>query len=106
MEKADLPDLLDRLRQIGCTDLARAAKNLEALGQHHPLHRQAFARLLPTLLETLANIPDPDMALNNLERFFGEVIDRGFLLGLLRSSNQGSSVCPGKRRTSPENSPR
>ena len=48
MEKADFPDLLDRLRQIGCTDLDRAAKNLEALGQH-PLHRQAFARLLPTL---------------------------------------------------------
>ena len=87
MEIADLPDLLDRLRQIGCTDLARAAKNLEALGQH-PLHRQAVARLLPTLLETLANIPDPDMALNNLERFFGEVIDRGFLLGLLQESRK------------------
>ncbi|MFQ5883313.1 MAG: bifunctional [glutamate--ammonia ligase]-adenylyl-L-tyrosine phosphorylase/[glutamate--ammonia-ligase] adenylyltransferase, partial [Candidatus Methylomirabilales bacterium] len=87
MEKADLPDLLDRLRQIGCTDLVRAAKNLESLGQQ-PLHRQAVARLLPTLLETLANIPDPDMALNYLERFFGEVIDRGFLLGLLQESRK------------------
>ena len=85
MKKADLTELSDRIRQIGCTDVARAVKNLEALGQH-PLHREAFARLLPALLDTLANIPDPDMALNNLERFFGVVIDRGFLLGLLLES--------------------
>ena len=85
MEKADLTELSDRLRQIGCTDITRAVKNLEALGEH-PLHREAFTRLLPSLLDTLANIPDPDMALNNLERFFGVVIDRGFLLGLLHES--------------------
>ncbi|MFQ5657531.1 MAG: bifunctional [glutamate--ammonia ligase]-adenylyl-L-tyrosine phosphorylase/[glutamate--ammonia-ligase] adenylyltransferase [Candidatus Methylomirabilales bacterium] len=78
----NLPDIPDRLKQIGFTDVVRAVKNLEALGQH-PLHRSAFARLLPTLLEAVANIPDPDMALNNLERFFGVVIDRGFLLSLL-----------------------
>ncbi len=76
-------DLPDRLKQIGCTDVVRAMRNLEALVQH-PLHQHAFTRLLPTLLETLANIPDPDMTLNNLERFFGVVIDRGFLFALLR----------------------
>ncbi|MEE9182305.1 MAG: bifunctional [glutamate--ammonia ligase]-adenylyl-L-tyrosine phosphorylase/[glutamate--ammonia-ligase] adenylyltransferase [candidate division NC10 bacterium] len=80
---SDFPDLPERLRQTGCTDLARATKNLEALGEH-TLHREACVRLLPPLLETLANIPDPDMALNNLERFSGVVIDRGFLFALLR----------------------
>ncbi len=80
---SDLPDIPNRLKQIGCTDVGRAMKNLEALVQH-PLHEDALARLLPTLLEVLANIPDPDMALNNLERFFGAVIDRSFLLALLR----------------------
>lgn len=80
---SDFPDLPEHLRQIGCTDIAKATKNLEALGAD-PLHREACARLLPALLETLANVPDPDMALNNLERFAGEVIDRSFLLTLLR----------------------
>ncbi|MFQ5846988.1 MAG: bifunctional [glutamate--ammonia ligase]-adenylyl-L-tyrosine phosphorylase/[glutamate--ammonia-ligase] adenylyltransferase [Candidatus Methylomirabilales bacterium] len=80
---ADFPDLPERLSQIGCTDLTRAAKNLEALGQP-PLHRREVVQFLPPLLETLANIPDPDMALNNLERFSRVVIDRGFLLALLR----------------------
>ncbi|MFQ5962578.1 MAG: glutamate-ammonia-ligase adenylyltransferase, partial [Candidatus Methylomirabilales bacterium] len=80
---ADFPELPERLRQIGCTDLTRAMKNLEALSER-PLHREAFVGLVPGLLETVANIPDPDMALNNLERFAGVVIDRGFLFALLR----------------------
>ncbi len=84
MEKVDLPD---HLKQVGIADIARATKNLESLGQH-PLHRQAFTRILPAILETLANIPDPDMALNNLERFSGVVIDRGFLLSLLGDSQK------------------
>lgn len=79
---SDFPDLSEHLKQIGCSDLTRAIKNLEALGEH-PRQREAFVRLLPALLETLGNIPDPDMALNNLERFAGVVIDRGFLFGLL-----------------------
>ncbi len=80
---SDFPTLPERLRQIGCTDVAKATKNLEALAQP-PLYRVTFLRLLPALLEVLANIPDPDMALNNLERFSDVVIDRGFLFDLLR----------------------
>lgn len=80
---SDLPDLPERLTQIGCTDVVRAMKNLEALGQQ-PLHRASFVLLLPALLDVLANIPDPEMALNNLERFSGVVIDRSFLFELLR----------------------
>ncbi len=80
---ADFPELPERLRQIGCTDLTRAMKNLEALSER-PLHRKALVSLVPGLLETLANIPDPDMALNNLERFAGVVINPGFLFTLLR----------------------
>ena len=79
---SNLPDLPERLRQIGCTDIARATRNLEALGEHL-LHREVYVRLVPPLLETLVHIPDPEMALNNLERFAGVVIDRGFLFGLL-----------------------
>ncbi len=79
---SDFPDLSEHLKQIGCSDAGRAIKNLEALGDRL-LHREAFVRLLPPLLETLAHIPDPDMALNNLERFGGVVIDRGFLFALL-----------------------
>ncbi|MFQ5881361.1 MAG: bifunctional [glutamate--ammonia ligase]-adenylyl-L-tyrosine phosphorylase/[glutamate--ammonia-ligase] adenylyltransferase [Candidatus Methylomirabilales bacterium] len=82
-----LPDLPDRLKQIGCTDLTRAVRNLEALAEQ-PLHRHAFLRFLPILLEILAHIPDPDMALNNLERFFRVVIDRSFLLTLLQEHHK------------------
>lgn len=80
---SDFPELPERLKQIGCTDLTRAMKNLGALGEH-PLYRGAFVHLVPALLETLAYVADPEMALNNLERFAGVVIDRGFLFGLLR----------------------
>ncbi|MBW8056754.1 MAG: bifunctional [glutamate--ammonia ligase]-adenylyl-L-tyrosine phosphorylase/[glutamate--ammonia-ligase] adenylyltransferase [candidate division NC10 bacterium] len=79
---SNLPDLPERLKQIGCTDIARATRNLEALGEHL-LHREVYVRLVPPLLETLVHIPDPEMALNNLERFAGVVIDRGFLFRLL-----------------------
>lgn len=70
------------LAATGCADLKRAQKNLELLAGG-PLTREAFLGLLPHLLETLPNSPDPDMALNNLERLAAATVSRAFLFSLL-----------------------
>ncbi len=79
----EIPDLEERLAKIGCADVHTATKNLEVLSRD-PLHGATFLRLLPSLLDVLAFVPDPDMALNNLERFAGVVINPSFLYALLR----------------------
>jgi len=60
--------LIQKLAAAGCREPERAAKNLELLAP------DASARLhldtvLPDLLAALQRMPDPDLALNNLERF-------------------------------------
>ncbi|MBI3989941.1 MAG: bifunctional [glutamate--ammonia ligase]-adenylyl-L-tyrosine phosphorylase/[glutamate--ammonia-ligase] adenylyltransferase [candidate division NC10 bacterium] len=70
------------LSRAGLKDLKRAEANLELLAQKG-LSREAFDELLPHLLDALPNAPDPDMALNNLERYTEAVVDRGFFYSLL-----------------------
>jgi len=62
------------LRQLGFADPDGAARNLEGLTPT-PRDAELLAPAFPRLLTELAAAPDPDMALNNLERYAG-VVDR------------------------------
>jgi glutamate-ammonia-ligase adenylyltransferase len=77
--------LTQKLAAAGCQDPEGAAKNLERLAPDADARSQLEAAL-PALLTGLRRIPDPDLALNNLERFNQAALDRRFLLGLLRDS--------------------
>src|SRR5207237_4396984 len=69
------------LRQLGFADPDGAARNLEALTPT-PRDAELLAPAFPRLLAELAAAPDPDMALNNLERY-AAVVDRAVLFGNL-----------------------
>ena len=62
------------MRQLGFADPDGAARNLEGLTPT-PRDAELLAPAFPRLLTELAAAPDPDMALNNLERYAG-VVDR------------------------------
>ncbi|NJD67121.1 MAG: bifunctional [glutamate--ammonia ligase]-adenylyl-L-tyrosine phosphorylase/[glutamate--ammonia-ligase] adenylyltransferase [Candidatus Methylomirabilota bacterium] len=72
------------LAAAGCRHPEQASQNLQRLAG--PLHLASLQSILPLLLDRLANLADPDMALNNLERYADAVIDRGFLFSLFRDS--------------------
>jgi [glutamine synthetase] adenylyltransferase / [glutamine synthetase]-adenylyl-L-tyrosine phosphorylase len=74
-------DLARTLRQVGFADPAAAVANLEALTPT-PRDAELLAPAFPRLLAELAAAPDPDMALNNLERY-AAVVDRAVLFGTL-----------------------
>ncbi|NOY52043.1 MAG: bifunctional [glutamate--ammonia ligase]-adenylyl-L-tyrosine phosphorylase/[glutamate--ammonia-ligase] adenylyltransferase [Deltaproteobacteria bacterium] len=63
------------LAHLGFADPRRALKNIEILREGPPYHhnssrcRAAFLQLAPALLREAGTSPDPDMALNHLERF-------------------------------------
>jgi glutamate-ammonia-ligase adenylyltransferase len=78
---ADDRGALRRLKALGFADPAAALRNLHALT---PTPREALrlAPALPRLLAELAAAPDPDMALNNLERLAAQG-ERATFLGLL-----------------------
>lgn len=71
----DAGKLASLLSALGFTDGRRAATNLYLL-QKDLGRPQAFDRLLPLLLKSSVESPDPDMALNNLERFASSYEDR------------------------------
>jgi len=75
--------LTPKLAAAGCRRPEQAAATI---GQLAPdgASRSSLEAILPTLLAALARLPDPDIALNNLERYAQKVIDRNFLLGLFR----------------------
>ncbi|MFN3475954.1 MAG: glutamate-ammonia-ligase adenylyltransferase, partial [Candidatus Methylomirabilales bacterium] len=92
---------LTLLNRTGLKDLQRARRNLELLTTKG-IHGEAFGALLPSFLEALKNAPDPDMALNNFERYAEAVVDRGFFYSLLKENRKildlaltifGSSQC-------------
>ncbi len=58
------------LEELGLTDLPRGYTNLVRLSQHG-VTPDLLAVLFSQLAECLPRSPDPDMALNNLERFVG-----------------------------------
>src|SRR5574337_597078 len=83
MNTSFLPGV-EALAAAGCRYPEQARQNLQRLaGSSHLSSLQSF---LPALLDRLVNLADPDMALNNLERYVEVVIDRGFLFSLFRDS--------------------
>lgn len=80
------PPGVEALAAVGCREPEQARHNLERLAGSSPPHLTSLQSILPLLLERLANLADPDMALNNLERYAETVIDRGFLFSLFRDS--------------------
>ncbi len=69
------------LRRLGFSDPGAAVQNLHSLTPT-PRDAELLAPALRRLLAELGAAPDPDMALNNLERYAGAV-DRGVLFGTL-----------------------
>ena len=69
------------LRRLGFADPRAAGANLEALTPT-PRDAEVLAPALPRLLGELAGSADPDMALNNLERY-AAVVDRRVLFRTL-----------------------
>ena len=65
----DDPELDDWLSSVGIADRARGALNLRQLA-NSGMTVDLFASLLEQLERQLGSVSDPDMALNNLERFF------------------------------------
>lgn len=57
------------LRRYGFRNVRRAQKNIRLMAGHEAPVQEALAKILPFLLEALSHSPDPDMGLNNLERF-------------------------------------
>lgn len=84
--KEPFPPGIEVLTAAGCRDPEQARQNLERLAGSSPSHLTSFQSILPLLLERLFNLADPDMALNNLERYAAATIDRGFLFSLFRDS--------------------
>ncbi|MDE2483646.1 MAG: bifunctional [glutamate--ammonia ligase]-adenylyl-L-tyrosine phosphorylase/[glutamate--ammonia-ligase] adenylyltransferase [candidate division NC10 bacterium] len=78
------PPDVEALAAAGCRYPEQARQNLQRLAGSS--HLTAFQSFLPLLLDRLVNLADPDMALNNLERYAEAVIDRGFLFSLFRDS--------------------
>jgi glutamate-ammonia-ligase adenylyltransferase len=74
---------LRQLKRLGFADPAGALANLHALTPT-PRDAELLAPVLPRLLAELGAAPDPDRALNNLERLAGQG-DRAAFLALLRA---------------------
>ncbi len=80
-----------RLAALGFSDPALALANLRRLADTDR-HRDLLAPLLPRLLRLLAASADPDMALNNLERYAEAVMDRAVLFTALATHPQAALV--------------
>ena len=78
---ADTATLRRALQSAGFQDPAAAAANVEALTPT-PRDAEVLAPAVPRLLAELAAAPDPDMALNNLERY-AAAVDRAVLFRTL-----------------------
>src|SRR5574337_2039610 len=78
------PPDIEVLAAVGCRDPEQARQSLQRLAGS--FHSTSFQSILPLLVDRLINLADPDMALNNLERFAEATIDRGFLFSLFRDS--------------------
>src|SRR5512143_879480 len=63
----------ERLQSLGMQDPSQAQRNLELL--RAAMGAQGFSAFLPQLLASLPSSADPDMALNNFERFVSSLND-------------------------------
>ena len=72
----------ERLQDLGLQDLSQAQRNLELL--RSALGPEGLTALLPRLFTNLSIAADPDMALNNFERFVSALNDISSFLSLCR----------------------
>ncbi|WP_336487806.1 bifunctional [glutamine synthetase] adenylyltransferase/[glutamine synthetase]-adenylyl-L-tyrosine phosphorylase [Methylobacterium nigriterrae] len=85
------PGTLDTLRHLGFREPARAIETVR--GWHFgrrpavrsPRAREVLTELVPALIQALAGTPDPDAALDALDRAFGRMPAAVELLTILRS---------------------
>ncbi len=72
------------LKSAGFQDPERAYANLKRLAGKGT-RQETFAKLAVVALDVLSRTPDPDMALNNWERFINSLVSPEFHYGLLLS---------------------
>jgi glutamate-ammonia-ligase adenylyltransferase len=70
----------EQLQSLGIQDVLGAQKNLELLQRE--FGEDGFSELLPNILSDLGGAADPDMALNNFERFVSSLTDAAAFLSL------------------------
>jgi glutamate-ammonia-ligase adenylyltransferase len=75
-----------QLSDLGFLDSAQALKNLDLMQTR--LGREALSGLLPVLFVDLSFAADPDMALNNLERFTDRLTDVPLFVSLCRERRE------------------
>ena len=73
----------ERLKDLGMRDLSQAQRNLELL--RSATGSEGLSTLLQGLIANLSIAADPDMALNNFERFVNELNDIPSFLSLCRT---------------------
>ncbi len=73
------------LKRYGFQDCARAHRNLQNLAEESPL-REVFSEIIEPVLRIFADSADPDAALNNLDRFAGEIPNLTWLYRLLHDA--------------------
>ncbi len=73
------------LKEYGFEDCARSHRNLQNLAGDSPLQEE-FAEIIELVLRTFADSADPDAALNNFDRFVGEIPNRTWLYRLLHDA--------------------
>ncbi len=83
----DSAKLASILSGRGFTDSRKAAVNLQLL-RRDLQSQNVFDRLLPSILQSAADSPDPDMSLNNFERFATYYEDKDRLFQFLSSHKE------------------
>src|SRR3990172_8136441 len=83
----DASRLSNILAGRGFADSRRAAVNLQLLRRGISIHSN-FDRLLPVILQSALDSPDPDMSLNNLERFASSYEEKEKLYLFLSSHSE------------------
>ncbi len=76
----------EQLSRLGLCNPSLALKNLDLLRQR--LGDTAFSAIQPLLFSALQRTADPDMALNNIERFLGCLDDIDGFISLCRSNTE------------------
>ncbi|HTP04863.1 MAG TPA: bifunctional [glutamate--ammonia ligase]-adenylyl-L-tyrosine phosphorylase/[glutamate--ammonia-ligase] adenylyltransferase [Nitrospirota bacterium] len=79
----DITLTLEQLQSLGMQDSSQAQRNLELL--RTSMGADGFSTLLPGLLASLSRSADPDMALNNFERFVSALNDVPSFLSCCRA---------------------
>jgi len=74
------------LGQYNFTDLAKTAHNLQSLAGDNTYTHKIFAEIVEPVLQAISISPDPDAALNTLERYAKMVFDRNLFYTILRDA--------------------